>query len=190
MEDIEKKKYEMMVIVLPNLGEDKTKKELDEVRELISSIGGEIYHEDLWGQQRLAYKIKKQEEGYYAVLYFTCEGTGLSELDKALNINQAVLRYLLLKSPTNYSIKTMSTYVEEEKKRLEEEKKEKEKESNDRKPAPAAPKPQPKAKPEPKAEPEPKPKVELEESAEEKSNKLAEVDEKLKNIINDPDISL
>ena len=71
MDNTENSKYEIMVILLPDLGEEGSKKELDEIRSLITENEGEIYHEDVWGIRDFAYKMKKQEQGFYAVFNFT-----------------------------------------------------------------------------------------------------------------------
>ena len=84
-------KYELMLIIPPDLGEEGSKKELDEVRKLISSNGGEIYHEDLWGTRDLAQRIKNHDQGYYAVFNLTLDPTKVSEIEGVLNISQPVL---------------------------------------------------------------------------------------------------
>lgn len=198
-------KYELMLILLPDLGDEGTKTELEEVRKLIAEGKGEISHEDIWGARELEYRIRKQDEGFYVVLNFSISPLKISELEKALNIHNSILRFLILKTVDNYKIKTFQEYKvegekadKEEKERKDEieSKKQKKMQPPVRKPAPAptvasAPAPAPKA--EPKAEPK---KVEEEEKAEPKKpkkvaqSKLEEVDEKLKSIINDPDISL
>ena len=45
-------KYELMVILNPDIGIDATKKRLDEVKKLITSQKGEVVFEDDWGPQR------------------------------------------------------------------------------------------------------------------------------------------
>ena len=115
MENLETTKYEIMLILLPDLGEEKTKSELDEVRSVISENGGEIFHEDLWGVREFAYRIKKLDEGYYAVFNFTMEPGKLKKLDKPLELNQSVLRYLIVKTPSIHEIITLEEYEEKDK---------------------------------------------------------------------------
>ena len=213
MENLETTKYEIMLILLPDLGEEETKKELNEVRSIISENGGEIFHEDLWGVRDFSYKIKNQNQGYYAVFNFSIEPGKLKKLDKPLVLNQNVVRYLITKAPDNYKIITLEEYEEASaKEKAEEEKKKEAKEkeqSGGRGRAPKVEKPkkvekkeEPKEeqKEEPKEEKKEEPKVEepkveepkVEKPKEEKkpAAKLDDVDERLRSIIDDPDISL
>ena len=52
---------------------------------------------DVWGRRRLAYEIKKKPEGIYAVLDISCSPAALAELDRQLNLNEAVLRTKVMK---------------------------------------------------------------------------------------------
>ena len=54
-------KYELMLILLPDMGESKTAEELQEVREQITSVGGEILEEDLWVSVNLLTKSKSKK---------------------------------------------------------------------------------------------------------------------------------
>jgi small subunit ribosomal protein S6 len=47
---------------------------------------------DIWGRRRLAYQIEKKSEGIYAVVDLTAEPATVSELDRQLNLNEAILR--------------------------------------------------------------------------------------------------
>lgn len=203
--------YEIMLIILPNLGEDGTKKALDEVKHLITSHGGKISHEDIWGVQDFAYRIKKHDSGYYVVLNMNFPPDQVSELERALNINQQVLRYLITITPANYQLKTFVEYQAEIKTAKEEEERQNKEAKAKKEASMPAPRPRVIEKREiPKKEVVVEKKVvkeevekvekveEVVEKAPEKKvvketsskSKLEEVDEKLKNIINDPDISL
>ncbi|MFH1218778.1 MAG: 30S ribosomal protein S6 [Candidatus Peregrinibacteria bacterium] len=213
--------YEIMMILPPNLGEDRTKKELKEVQKLITSEGGEISKEDVWGVKDFSFKIKKEEKGFYVVLNFTLEPDKLKEIEHLLTLNQNILRFMVTKTPKNYEFKTLKQLEEESEALKKEEqaiakekapmkdkpkvkeapKKEKPKPEAPKKkeePKPEEPKPEEPKPEEPKPE-EPKPeKPKPEEPKPEEPKKedpikemdLDEVDEKLRAIIDDPDISL
>lgn len=203
METQNTSKYEIMFILYPDLGEEQTKKEVDEVKEVITSNGGKVFFEDMWGLLDLAYKIKKEEKGYYVVLNFEMPASGLKEMEKPLNLNQRLLRYLVLKTPNNYEVKSLEEYKAlAEKEKIEEEKakEEKERKKNQGPQGPEVKKIIRKREPVKEKEPvvaEEKPLVDSKKEKEASpkrvvrpKEKLDEVDEKLKNIINNPDISL
>lgn len=182
----------MMVILSPDLGEKKTSEELDQIRTMITSTGGEILNEDLHGIRPFAYRIKKYDEGYYAVLNFNMEGEKVKEFEKEYNINQAILRYLITKTPKHYSFKTLAEYDADAEKAAKDKEAEAaaKKEESSRPPA-RKPAPKPAAKPVVVKEEKPAVKEEAkEEPKEEPKEKLEKVDEKLKSIIDDPDITL
>jgi small subunit ribosomal protein S6 len=204
-------KYELMLILQPDLGEEKTATVLKEVKELILEGEGKISHEDLWGIRDLAYTIKRQRQGFYVVLNFTANPKSVKEMEKQLNLNQAILRYLVQKTPKHHEVKTLAEYEEiakaEELKAKEEAKAKTEKQERGdvrgrkfvkpEKTKVEAAKP---AKKEEKKIEKPVKKVkkeeEIEEKVEEKPAKkkqaatLEDVDAKLKSIIDDPDITL
>jgi len=101
-------KYELMVILTPDMSQEETEKQLDVIRKQITDLNGEIYHEDLWGVRDLAYIIKKYERGYYAIFYFTFDGKNLAEIESNFRLDLKIIRYLIVKSPKNYSIKPLS----------------------------------------------------------------------------------
>jgi small subunit ribosomal protein S6 len=49
-----------------------------------------------WGKRTLAYPIKGKETGYYVVEQFDTDPTLLGELERAIKLDETVLRYLLV----------------------------------------------------------------------------------------------
>ena len=50
---------------------------------------------DHWGRRQLAYKIGRRETGYYVLARFTCEAGVLPEFERALKLDEGVVRYLI-----------------------------------------------------------------------------------------------
>ena len=50
---------------------------------------------DHWGRRQLAYPISRKEQGYYVVARFTADATVLPEFERALKLDDSLLRYLL-----------------------------------------------------------------------------------------------
>jgi len=107
MKNTETVKYELMVIIDSKLGEDATKKRLERTRKLISSLKGEIFFEDLWGERNLGYPIKGHTEGYYAVMSFMISPEHIKEIDETLTLEPEVVRFLITKIPLAYEPKTL-----------------------------------------------------------------------------------
>ena len=84
--------YEVMVILDPELEERTIAPSLDTFLNVVKNDGGSVDKVDIWGRRRLAYEIDKRSEGIYAVLDLTCSPAAVAELDRQLNLNDAVLR--------------------------------------------------------------------------------------------------
>jgi small subunit ribosomal protein S6 len=84
--------YEVMVILTPDLEERTVQPQLDGFLNVIRQGGGSVDRIDVWGRRRMAYEIDKRAEGIYAVLDLTCTPEAVKELDRQLNLNEAVLR--------------------------------------------------------------------------------------------------
>lgn len=89
--------YELMVILDPDLEERTVAPSLDQFLNVIRRDGGSVEKVDVWGRRRLAYEISKKVEGIYAVVDLTAEPASVAELDRQLNLNEAVLRTKLIR---------------------------------------------------------------------------------------------
>ncbi|MFZ9309282.1 MAG: 30S ribosomal protein S6 [Candidatus Nanopelagicales bacterium] len=86
------RKYEVMVILDPDLEEKTVAPSLDTYLNVVKKDGGSVNKVDIWGRRRLAYEIDKKSEGIYAVLDVTCNPEAIAELDRQLNLNESVMR--------------------------------------------------------------------------------------------------
>ncbi|MGI8681390.1 MAG: 30S ribosomal protein S6 [Mycobacteriales bacterium] len=91
------RRYELMVILDPDLEERTVSPSLDQFLGVIRRDGGSVEKVDLWGRRRLAYEIDKKTEGIYAVIDLTANPASVTELDRQLNLNEAVLRTKVLR---------------------------------------------------------------------------------------------
>ena len=62
------------------------------VADVIRKDGGSVESVDVWGRRRMAYEIKKNAEGIYAVVSLNAEPATVKELDRQLTLNESVLR--------------------------------------------------------------------------------------------------
>jgi len=91
------RRYELMVILDPDLEEKTIAPSLDQFLGVIRQDGGSVEKVDVWGRRRLAYEINHKVEGIYAILDVTAEPAAVKELDRQLNLNEAVLRTKVLR---------------------------------------------------------------------------------------------
>ncbi|MGH3693974.1 MAG: 30S ribosomal protein S6 [Pseudonocardiaceae bacterium] len=91
------RRYEMMVILDPQLEERAVAPSLDQFLGVIKTQGGSVDKVDVWGKRRLAYEINKNIEGIYAVLDMSCTPAAVAELDRQLSLSESVLRTKVLR---------------------------------------------------------------------------------------------
>ena len=84
--------YEVMVILDPDLEEKTIAPSLETFLNVVRADGGTVNQIDIWGRRRLAYEINHKAEGIYAVIDMTSTPEAVAELDRQLNLNEAVLR--------------------------------------------------------------------------------------------------
>lgn len=89
--------YYLTLVLKPDL-EEKAKKELfDAVIKKLAGEDGKVGKEDLWGKRPLAYPIKRQTSGFYAHFEIEADPKDAKGLDKSLDLEEDVLRYLLIR---------------------------------------------------------------------------------------------
>jgi small subunit ribosomal protein S6 len=86
------RRYELMVILDPNVEERAVTPSLDQFLGVVKNDGGSVEKVDVWGRRRLAYDIQKKSEGIYAIVDLTAEPATVKELDRQLNLNETILR--------------------------------------------------------------------------------------------------
>ena len=90
-------RYELTYIIDTGLEEDARKELVEKFAELIKQNGGEIEKVDDWGKRRLAYAINDMWEGWYVLVTFKSEGELPKEIERNLENNDKILRYLIIK---------------------------------------------------------------------------------------------
>ncbi len=91
-----RKMYELTYILTPVLSADQTAEVVARINVIIEGAGGTIIDVDQWGVQKLAYPVDKKRNGYYVNLYFEGPGTMIPRVERALTIDDNVLRSLIL----------------------------------------------------------------------------------------------
>ena len=88
--------YEGMFIVSLANGEEAAKVTVNKFTGLIAS-NAEVVQIDEWGKRRFAYPIEDMNEGYYTVVTFKSEGNFPAELQRLMNIDETVLRAMVIR---------------------------------------------------------------------------------------------
>ena len=95
-----------VAMVLANNFEDS---EAIDPKNHLESLGAEVAKIDNWGKRRLAYDIKKQREGTYAVYEVSAEPAMVKEFERQLRLNENVLRFLSTQVPAPRKARSAKT---------------------------------------------------------------------------------
>lgn len=90
-------KYEMMFIVKATMESEQVKAEAENMKKVVSDLGGNVTDYKELGEKKLAYPIKKELNGYYYVMQFEANKEAEAELSRKAGLNENILRHLIVK---------------------------------------------------------------------------------------------
>ncbi len=89
------RRYELMLVIRPDVADDKSQALVDRTTRGIVAAGGQIVKVAPWGRRRLAYPIDRHREGSYHIILFEAPSDSIVELEHTLLITEEVLRHLV-----------------------------------------------------------------------------------------------
>jgi len=96
-EDEQLRDYELVLVISPEVVEEKFEATIDNISRFITEKGGIISDIERWGKRKLAYPIRHFVEGSYVLTHFKLNPASGKELEANLQISEEVLRHLLVK---------------------------------------------------------------------------------------------
>ena len=90
------KTYETLFIVQPNATDEEVQAAATGVESLVTGDGGAVTVKDIWGKRRLAYEVKKFNEGIYILMRFQSPGESVKKLETHFKLNDDIIRYLVV----------------------------------------------------------------------------------------------
>ena len=97
VEDEQLRDYELVLIISPEVIEERFDTIIEKVSQFITGKGGIISDVERWGKRKLAYPIERFMEGSYVLSRFKLKPTLGKELEANLQISEEILRHLLIK---------------------------------------------------------------------------------------------
>lgn len=88
------RRYETMVILEPDLPEERRKPVLERVEDTINRDDGFLIAFDDWGNRKMAYEIKRKSRGHYIRIDYCGTGDTVNEMERFFRIDDRVLRFL------------------------------------------------------------------------------------------------
>jgi small subunit ribosomal protein S6 len=91
--------YEILVIFDPRPTDEEVTVLLGKLQEGLTNLGAVVGKAESWGKRRLAYEIRKQREGTFAVIECSAEPAAIKEFERQIGLNEQVLRFLSTRIP-------------------------------------------------------------------------------------------
>jgi small subunit ribosomal protein S6 len=89
--------YEVMFIVRPDMGEEDLDKLVSSLEGSVSASGGTVKAVEKMGKRRLAYMVRKFQEGQYVLLQVEGSGAAVTELERRLRVTEPVIKFLTVR---------------------------------------------------------------------------------------------
>jgi small subunit ribosomal protein S6 len=116
------RRYETVYIFDSALDEPAINDKLSRFHTLLTKEGkGTITNVSHWGKRTMTYKIKKKEVGYYVVAEFQAAGDLLPEYERAVKLDESVLRYMCVEAAKEQPKPVVAATVAPEEEDLDEE---------------------------------------------------------------------
>ena len=90
------KKYESLFIIAPESAGARLEQVKNDIAKEIERGNGTIDSVNELGLKTMSYAIKGNHEGFYYEVFFTTETSAIQEMRNRINLNQDILRYLIV----------------------------------------------------------------------------------------------
>ena len=94
-------RYETFIIFEADIAEEDRKALLDRVESLVSDNGGTTILFDEWGTRKLAYPIRKKNQGCYVRMDYCGRGTAVEAVERILRQDTRILRFMTVRMATD-----------------------------------------------------------------------------------------
>jgi small subunit ribosomal protein S6 len=111
--------YETVFITLPTLTDEEEKAVVDALSAVVTDGGGVFAANDRMGRRRLAYPIKKFEDGVYTRFLYDAEAGVPKELDRRLRISDKVIRHMTISMELDWALHSKEQAVRDAQARVE-----------------------------------------------------------------------
>ncbi|HEX2142862.1 MAG TPA: 30S ribosomal protein S6 [Candidatus Limnocylindria bacterium] len=90
------RRYELMLLIRPDLEDDKLQSAVEKVTRAIVNGGGALTKVSPWGKRRMAYPIQTFRDASYFLIHFDIAPSAVREIERGLLISEEILRHLVV----------------------------------------------------------------------------------------------
>ena len=95
---MQQRAYEVMFIVRPDVTEEDLDKLVSTLQNHASSAGAAVKNAEKMGKRRLAYDVKKFQEGQYVLFTLNADGKAIHELERRLRVTEQVIKFITVRT--------------------------------------------------------------------------------------------
>jgi small subunit ribosomal protein S6 len=89
--------YEIMFIVRPDVEEADLDKLIEGFQKNVTDGGGEVKSIEKMGRRRLAYTVRKFNDGFYVLLNVAAAGSLITEIERRLRVSEQVIKFITVR---------------------------------------------------------------------------------------------
>ena len=89
--------YEIMFIVRPDVEEAELDKLVETFSGYVTTGGGVVKTTEKMGRRRLAYTVKKFNDGFYVLLVVEAPASLISEIERRLRVSEPVIKFITVR---------------------------------------------------------------------------------------------
>jgi small subunit ribosomal protein S6 len=89
--------YEIMFIVRPDVEEADLDKLIEGFSANVTHGGGEVKSVEKMGRRRLAYTVRKFNDGFYVLLTVVAQGGLITEIERRLRVSEQVIKFITVR---------------------------------------------------------------------------------------------
>jgi small subunit ribosomal protein S6 len=89
--------YEIMFIVRPDVEEAELDKLIEGFSANVTNGGGEVKSVEKMGRRRLAYTVRKFNDGFYILLNVAAAGSLITEIERRLRVSEQVIKFITVR---------------------------------------------------------------------------------------------
>src|SRR3984885_8328839 len=89
--------YEIMFIVRPDVEEADLDKLIEGFQKNVTDGGGEVKATEKMGRRRLAYTVRKFNDGFYVLLTVAAAGSLITEIERRLRVSEQVIKFITVR---------------------------------------------------------------------------------------------
>jgi len=89
--------YELMFIVRPDMTEEDQDKLISNIESQVGNASGSVKSIERMGKRRLAYKVRKFQDGVYMLMVLEGEGGMVKEVERRLRVTEPVIKFITVR---------------------------------------------------------------------------------------------